>query len=117
MSDVLFEITKEHLDTGLRGFPVGYCSTSTVDPQKGLIYIDKPIAELATWEPEEVMFLLQHRRQGNPEEVAAFAAELKKRAACPKEVTDAIEALTKRCPSHEVAANGPFTFRGSFRAK
>lgn len=96
MADVLFEITKDHLDTGLRGFPVGYCSTSTVDPNKGLIYIDKPIAELASWQPEEVIFLLYHRRQGTPSEVAKFAEELKKRAACPKEVTDAIERLPRK---------------------
>ena len=33
MSEVLFEIKKENLETGLRGYPVGYCTTSTVDPQ------------------------------------------------------------------------------------
>ena len=35
MSEVLFEITKDNLETGLRGYPVGYCTTSTVDPLKG----------------------------------------------------------------------------------
>lgn len=96
MAEVLFEITKEHLDTGLRGFPIGYCSTSTVDPYKGLIYIDKPIAELASWEPEEVIFLLYNRRKGDAGEVAQFSEELKKRASCPKEVTDAIERLPRQ---------------------
>lgn len=95
MADVLFEVTKDHLDTGLRGFPVGYCSTSSVDPQKGLIYVDKPIAEIASWKPEEVIFLLNFRRAGEADEVAAFAEELKKRAVCPKEVTDAIEKLPR----------------------
>ena len=55
--DVLFEITQEHLDTGLRGFPVGYCPTSYVDPQKGLFYCGKSIAELAYKEPKEVIYL------------------------------------------------------------
>ncbi len=95
MSDVLFEITKDNLDTGMRGFPVGYCSTSTVDPYKGLIYVDKPIADLASWQPEEVIFLLYNRRKGEPGEVAAFSEELKKRAACPKEVIEAIERLPR----------------------
>lgn len=38
MSKVLFEITEDHLETGLRGVPVGYCPTSFVDPIKGLFY-------------------------------------------------------------------------------
>ncbi len=49
--EVLFQITKAHLETGLRGFPVGYCTTSTVHPEKGLFYVGHPIAELASWEP------------------------------------------------------------------
>ena len=36
MSDALFEITKEHLNTGLRSFPVGTVRTSRVDPMSGL---------------------------------------------------------------------------------
>lgn len=36
---VLFEVTEEHLETGLRGFPVGYCPTSTVSPFLGLFFI------------------------------------------------------------------------------
>ena len=34
--EVLFEVTKDHLDTGLRGIPVGTCRTSFVDPKKGV---------------------------------------------------------------------------------
>ncbi len=96
MSDVLFEVTKDNLDTGIRGFPVGYCSTSTVDPYKGLLYVDKPIAELASWKPEEVIFLLYNRRQGSRDEVEAFAKELKMRASCPHEVISEIERLPRK---------------------
>ena len=38
-SDVLFEITSAHLNTGLRGIPVGTCRTSRVDPQEGVSYV------------------------------------------------------------------------------
>ena len=31
-SEVLFTVTRAHLDTGLRGIPVGTCRTSKVDP-------------------------------------------------------------------------------------
>ena len=36
MSDILFQITEQNLETGLRGYPCGYCTTSFVDAQKGL---------------------------------------------------------------------------------
>ena len=58
MTDVLFEITKDQLETGLRGVPVGYCTTSTVDPMKGLFYAGRPVTELSAWRPEEVIYLI-----------------------------------------------------------
>ncbi len=95
MEEVLFQITKDHLDTGLRGFPVGYCSTSSLDPQKGLAYVGLPIDELVTWTPEEVIFLLYHRRRGALEEVGKFIGELQKRSVCPPEILGAIERLPR----------------------
>lgn len=86
MAEVLFQITAEQLDTGLRGFPIGYCTTSFVDPQKGLFYVGKPIAELAFWEPERVIHLLYTGKEGSSAEIAAFSAELKKRGTCSPEV-------------------------------
>lgn len=69
---VLFEITRENLETGMRGYPVGYCSTSYVDPVKGLFYVDKPISELAPKSPEEVIYLLCHGKEATPSELSAF---------------------------------------------
>ena len=45
-ADVLFGVTSKHLNTGLRGFPVGTVRTSFVDPYKGLHYVGHPISEL-----------------------------------------------------------------------
>ena len=62
--EILFKITKDQLETGMRGFPVGYCTTSTVDPQKGLFYAGKPIPEVAAWRPENVIYLLMSGKAG-----------------------------------------------------
>src|ERR1700722_5501117 len=82
--EVLFQITEENLETGLRGIPVGYCTTSRVDPEKGLFYCEHPITEVADWEPERVIFLLYYGHDGTPNEIHAFKQELKKRAGLPK---------------------------------
>jgi citrate synthase len=94
--DVLFEITKDKLETGLRGFPVGYCPTSTVDPQKGLSYMGRPISELASWRPEEVIYLLMHKKAGSAAEVKAYFAQLNQHACLKKETVQAILKLPKQ---------------------
>lgn len=96
MADVLFEITKDHLETGLRGFPVGFCPTSYVDPQKGLFYCNKPVADLAYREPMEVVYLLYKGQEGKPEELKAFAENLKKRAIVSPEVISQIYQLPRK---------------------
>ena len=94
--EVLFQITKDQLDTGLRGFPVGYCPTSTVDPQKGLFYMGRSITELASWTPEEVIYLLMHGKAGSLKEVQSYFAKLSKHGALKKETVQAIEKLPKQ---------------------
>ncbi len=94
--EVLFQITKEHLDTGLRGFPVGYCTTSTVDPQKGLFYGRQPVSSVDNWEPERAIFLLYYGHDGFPQELNAFKQELKKRAALSQETIRHIESLPRK---------------------
>jgi len=44
---------------------VGYCTTSYVDPGRGLFYVGKAIQDLAFCEPEEVMYLLYHGKEGS----------------------------------------------------
>lgn len=92
---VLFEITTDSLETGLRGVPVGYCTTSYVDPQKGLTYVGRPIAELAHRDPIEVIYLLYHGEMGSKEQVSRFQEELAKRAHCKSETIRAIESLPR----------------------
>lgn len=96
MSEVLFEITKDQLETGMRGFPVGYCTTSSVDPIKGLFYRGRPISELYKWEPERVLYLLLHGKEGSSQEISTFSAELKKRGNCSSAVIKHIESLPRQ---------------------
>ena len=91
----LMELTEDHLETGLRGVPVGYCTTSSVDPEKGLHYIGRPIAELADKDPEEVIFLLLDKRLPDEDELRRFKKELLANASVPDSVFDSMRALPK----------------------
>jgi citrate synthase len=90
---VLFEITKEHLETGLRGIPVGYCVTSSVDPQKGLAYVGCPISELVSYSPVEAIYLLYYGEMGRADQIAKFQEDLNRRAFCRTETIKFIEML------------------------
>lgn len=92
---VLFELTEEHLETGLRGVPVGYCTTSQVDPEKGLSYINRPISELSEKDPEEVIFLLLDKRFPDDDELRRFKKELLANAAVDESVFESLRALPK----------------------
>jgi len=73
---VLFEICEEHLDTGLRGFPVGTCVNSKVDPLLGLSYRGYFIADIAHREPEEIIFLLNEGEFPTPVQLENFKTKL-----------------------------------------
>lgn len=120
MADVLFQITTDHLDSGMRGYPVGYCPTSWVDPQKGLFYVSKPVGELAFWRPEQVIYLLYHGKEGGDGEVAAFAKQLCARGTCRDEVVRAIQALPRqghpmKLFSAAILLAGIFEGKGEYR--
>lgn len=93
MDEVLFSITKENLETGMRGYPIGYCTTSSVDPQKGLSYSGIPVDQLAFEEPEEVIYLILHGQKPNKDQLELFKLELQKRGKCSNEVLDCIKQL------------------------
>lgn len=94
--EVLFSITRNHLDTGLRGFPVGYCTTSHVDPQKGLFYGSKAVDQLAYRDPIEVIYLLYYGKEGSAKEVRGFAELIAGRSELSLEVIQAIGALPRK---------------------
>ncbi|MHC5033279.1 MAG: citrate (Si)-synthase [Planctomycetota bacterium] len=92
---VLFEIRESHLNTGLRGVPVGTCRTSAVSKDDGVSYCGYPVAELAGLPSESVIHLLFHKRLPDAKEAAAFAADLRRRAEVPQKVFDLIAQLPK----------------------
>lgn len=96
MSKVLFEVTEDQLETGLRGFPVGYCSTSFVDPIKGLFYRGKAVSELAHQTPEQVMYLLYHGKEGSSKEIKEFLQVLHDRGHCSQAVIRHVQALPRQ---------------------
>ena len=93
--DVLFQITKEQLETGLRGYPCGYCTTSKVDPQKGLHYGDIPVSQLIDKSPEDVIYLLYYGKVGSAHEVATFFKELKEHSILSKKTKESILKLPR----------------------
>ncbi|MFN8578153.1 MAG: citrate (Si)-synthase [Candidatus Sericytochromatia bacterium] len=94
-SEVLFTITKDQLETGLRGVPVGYCPTSSVDPQLGLFYGGYPVEKLAYNEPEEVIYLLFNRELPNAEQLAEFKKVLVAHSKLNPEIINHLKALPK----------------------
>ncbi len=92
---VLFEITREHLETGIKGWPIGYCVTSHVDPHTGLSYIGRPILSLGARDPIEVIYLLYYGEAGTLDQVGKFYQTLSSRAECKKETLCHIESLPR----------------------
>ncbi len=92
---VLFEVTEKHLNTGLRGFPVGTVRTSRVDAIEGVSYVGYPIADLAFLDPEAVCYLLLHKELPTDDQLAAFKGDLAARSVIPPETLARIAALPK----------------------
>ena len=93
MSEILMQITTDNLETGMRGYPVGYCTTSSVDPVKGLFYVGRPVSELANQSAEQVIYLLYNGKEGDRNELRHFIADLNNRSNCSKELIDTIQSL------------------------
>jgi len=95
-AEVLKSITEQDLETGLRGVPVGYCTTSFVDPKKGLHYVDHPIRDICERDPEDVIFLLLNKRWPEAAERTAFVSELRARQHVDQRVFDSLRTLPHR---------------------
>lgn len=91
----LFTITTKHLNSGMRGIPVGTCQTSYVDPLEGVHYVGYPVGDLANMEEEDVVFLLLHKHLPSTEESITFRKELAHRAEeMPTGALRVLESLT-----------------------
>lgn len=93
--NALFTVTGEHLNTGLRGVPVGTCRTSFVTPGEGVHYCGYPIAELANLQPEDIVYLLFNKELPTPDEASSFRADLQRRCALPSGLEQVFSSLPK----------------------
>ena len=91
--DVLFEVLESHLDTGMRGIPVGTCRTSFVDPIDGVHYAGYPIADLADIDPEDAAFLLFNKNMPNENESKNWKENLAERATIPADSLAIFDAI------------------------
>lgn len=91
----LFTVETSHLNTGMRGIPVGTCRTSFVTPSEGVHYCGYPIAELAHHTPEDVVYLLFNKELPTPEQSEGFRADLASRGAVPESVAAVFHTLPK----------------------
>ncbi|MDA0715744.1 MAG: citrate synthase [archaeon] len=93
--ETLFEVTSAHLNTGLRGLPVGTCFTSFVTPTEGVHYCGYPIAELAEQEPEDIVYLLFNKELPNDEQRVKFVEDLQSRGEVPEQINEVFRSLPK----------------------
>jgi citrate synthase len=93
--EALMTLTKESLESGLRGVPVGYCTTSQVEADKGLFYVGEPVEKIADRDPEDVIHLLLYKRWPSPAEKTAFAKQLADHSAVDPVVFASLKALPK----------------------
>ena len=91
----MFTVHDSHLNTGLRGIPVGTCRTSFVTPNEGVHYCGYPIAELAHHSPEDVVYLLFNKELPNTEQSQAFKSEMAARGRVPDSLAAVFSTLPK----------------------
>jgi citrate synthase len=91
----MFAVRSSHLNTGLRGVPVGTCRTSFVTPKEGVHYCGYPIGELAQHSPEDIVFLLFNKELPTPEQSAAFKADLARRGRVPDSLAAVFHTLPR----------------------
>lgn len=91
----IFEIFPNNLETGMRGYPVGYCTTSKVDPYEGLFYKGIPILELTNYSPEEVICLLSKGYLPSKEELNLFSQKLLEKSEVSPQVIQQIRQLPR----------------------
>lgn len=92
---VLCEVTENHLNTGLRGIPVGTCRTSFVTPAEGVHYCGYPIKELVDFSPEDIIYLLFNKELPTTAQSSAFKADLAARGNVPSGLENVLQTLPK----------------------
>jgi citrate synthase len=74
---------------------VGTCRTSFVTPTEGVHYCGYPIAELAAFAPEDIIYLLFNKELPTPEQSKQIRSELAARATIPGDVESVLKTLPR----------------------
>ena len=117
--DKISDVTVTQLFGGQRGVKGLVCTTSLVDPIKGLIVRGIPILELSEKLPEEILFLLVTGELPDQAALADLQAALKRHAEVPAYVWNALEALPEDTHPMVSLAIGILAMQGesSFKSK
>jgi citrate synthase len=91
----LMTVTTEHLNTGLRGIPVGTCLTSFVTPTEGVHYCGYPVADLAHLPVEDVIYLLFEKELPTSEQASSFRSNLSARGSVDASVHPVLASLPR----------------------
>lgn len=102
----LMTVSRAHLDTGLRGIPVGTCRTSFVTPEDGVHYVGYPIEDLVDLDPMDVIHLLFEKDLPDPEQSYAFRRNLLSRSTPTEALAQVIECLPSDAHPMDVLAVG-----------
>jgi citrate synthase len=93
--EIHFVITQENLETGMRGYPVGYCTTSSADSLKGLHYMGQPVDAMTKDSAEEVIYLLFYGKKPDKTALEIFKKELANRSHVSSALLEQLEGLPK----------------------
>ena len=90
---VISQVTVSQAYGGLRGVNGMICDTSSVDPEKGLIIRNHPIAEIANRLPEEIWYLLLTGELPDKPSLASLQEEIGAHAEVPSYVWNVLRAM------------------------
>jgi citrate synthase len=93
--EILLQMTLDHLESGLRGVPVGYCTTSAVEADTGLFYVGNAVEAIGHRDPEEVIYLLLYKVWPTAEQLSGFRRELMSRAVVVPGVFESLKTLPR----------------------
>ncbi|MFC1729332.1 citrate (Si)-synthase [candidate division KSB1 bacterium] len=98
---VISECTVKQAFGGMRGVKGMICDTSVVEPDKGLIIREYPLAEVENRWPEEIFYLLCTGELPEKSDVEGLRKEFAERSEVPGYVLDVLRAMPK--DSHPMA--------------
>ena len=93
--EIHFVITQKNLETGMRGYPVGYCTTSSADSLKGLNYMGQPVSKMTQDSAEEVIYLLFYGKKPDEKALENFKQELQARSHVSDALLENLQSLPK----------------------